>query len=779
MSLRLKLKKDKRDEEARKCLERKQTLIRDTGFDRHVQRMVAWDKQWRMCMERDAADKPWPNASDYNPPLTFSKVEDIHAVLFGLLSSFDFFNLAASGGMSFGEEVMRKRSQLLSEYMKWSMQNESNSAPFLDRFTHNGVLFGHSFGILPWLQLKENIRAEVFIPDELRKVKGIKDKDLITVALGQALKDGPTRIDKDRYRIIFIDDDGMEKEGIAYVDRENPFRPDDELVLVIDREIVRYNAPRPRIKNPWDLIVPPSARDLQTARCLFDREWMTYSEIARFAKSSLFNAVSEDDLAMLRAKSEMDSRSLSSSNTADQDLVIEQHDLDLGLTLLEDRRNFFEITYEYAHEDVDGDGYTESIVRAVASSSGGKPILLMRHPIDYIYPHGRRPFFDWGLIPIPGRYYCMGVPEILEKIQVETNAYYQNRSDVIELITKPTGFYEPMSGIAPNVIKIRPGFLMKARDPQRAFAPLVFPVDPGLLLREQSITEMQAEKAVGSTEMGLGRQPGRNAPRTLGGTAILVRQQQLRMDVFANRLIYGIGEAGGGVVEFLQQYKDLLVAFTSQKKEFRALGTDEIRVIQRSDLEGRYDFVIDIGQELNNPQIRLQNATLRYQYSMQNPLVTQDPNALWKLTVDLWEATGMKNASRVLRPPQPAEAHPPMSQEEEFALLGRGIYIEPLVSDNHMEHIAAIAEMLSPINSYRLAQIFGPTEIPLLNKHAQKHMEFMQVAAQVQQQQGMGMQGGPQQRGQRVQASMGAGMPQLQEPMAGPIENEVQRGLVP
>jgi hypothetical protein len=300
------------------------------------------------------------------------------------------------------------------------------------------------------------------------------------------------------------------------------------------------------------------------------------------------------------------------------------------------------------------------------------------------------------------------------------------------------------------------------------------------LLREQSLTEIQAEKAVGSTEMGLGRSGGKNNPRTLGGTAIMVRQQQLRMDVFANRLIHGVGEAGGGVVEFLQQYKDLLVAFTSKQKEFRALGTDEIRVVQRSDLLGRYDFVIDIGQELNNPQIKLQNATLRYQYSMQNPLVVNDPMVLWRLTVDLWEATGMKNASRILRPPQPAESHPPMSQEEEFAMLGRGVYIEPLVGDDHMEHIKAIAELMDPMNSYRLAQMFSPAEMTLLNKHAQKHMELMQVAAQMQQQQGQG--GQPQlpgQRGPRVQASMGAGMPGMQEPMAGPIESDVERGLVP
>jgi hypothetical protein len=215
-----------------------------------------------------------------------------------------------------------------------------------------------------------------------------------------------------------------------------------------------------------------------------------------------------------------------------------------------------------------------------------------------------------------------------------------------------------------------------------------------------------------------------------------------------------------------------------------------MRAVQRSDLQGRYDNLIDFGQEINNPQLRMQNAVLRYQNSLNNPLVMQNPQALWQVTVDLWEASGKKNAARILPPPQPGASHPPMSQEEEFAVMGKGIFIEVLPNDNHQEHLQVIQQLIQ--DPMHMAQSFGPAEIPLLDRHAQKHMEFaMATSLQAGGAMGGGVPpgspgvapagqtlppaGSP--RNQRVQTSMGGVMPR--ETMAGPIETDVERGLVP
>lgn len=392
-------------------------------------------------------------------------------------------------------------------------------------------------------------------------------------------------------------------------------------------------------------------------------------------------------------------------------------------------------------------------------------MLLGLQRVEYLYPHGRRPFFDWHFIKLDDRYAGMGVPEILERSQIEGNAFYQCRSDVLEIITKPGGLVDPMSGLAPEEIRYRPGMFIKARDPSSAIREFHFPVDPGLLFREQSGIEMQTERVVGSTDMGLGRGPTRpNAPRTLGGTSIMVQQQKLRASVYLTRLMYGCSEEPSGVAEFLMQYKDLYVALMPDEKEFRVIGTDELRKISRADLQGRYDFIIDFGDQLNNEQIRQQNSMFRYDRLRDNQMVLRNPHAFWKVTTDFMEATGMRNAARVLPAPEGA-THPPMEQEQENQILSKGIYVEALPNDNHAGHLAVIQQLMQ--DDMKFAEQFSPAEVELLGRHAEEHLSYMQAS--------MGTQGSGQNlaptRGPQVRAAQ-AGMETGEPPMTGSGEQE-------
>jgi hypothetical protein len=472
---------EKRREEARLCLDRKADFESRCGFGSYTQNLAKWDIQWRGRMDR--YNRPWPHASDYNPPVTFSKVEDVHAILYGFVSGFDFFTVAAAAKSGNADEIMRKRAQDWTDLLRWSLQNESNSSAFLDRFTHDGITYGSGFGSLSWFRACRKIRSEIFIPDELRADEKSADTTIIKAALGEDLKRGIEKRDSESWDICFVDDDGEEKDGIAWVDRDNPFRPEGEPVLVVERDAVWYEAPRPRNIAPWDILVPPDALDLQTCRRFWVRERMGYDEISRLCESGVFNAISRDDLKDLREKASRKNPALSGSSGS-HDTVDAIRDTDLGTTKISSSSDLFEVIFEYCFEDVDDDGYEESIIRAVINF--GKPILAMRHRLEYLFPHGRRPVFDWHYIPVDNRYYGMGIPELLERTQMEANCFYQSRNDVLEIITKPGGMYDPMSGLAPNEITYTPGMMVKVRDPATAFRPFVFPVDPTHLLREQS-----------------------------------------------------------------------------------------------------------------------------------------------------------------------------------------------------------------------------------------------------------------------------------------------------
>lgn len=747
--------------------------LRDSsGHVDFVNRLQTWDQQWRARTQR--SNPPWKGATSYATLLTWSKVEDIHAIMFGYFSGTNYYSLAASSlPNSAGQELIRERSEVWTELLRWSQLNESNSRPLLDRWLHDGILFGSGFGKLGWQRLQRSSQADFPLPQTLANREDLSDKEAIRSALRNRLKAGPKPLDDNTFEITFIDEDGEERDGVAWVDRNNPFRAAGNAHVIVERDFVLREAPYGENVAPWNMVIPPDARDLQSARRYFERGHLAYDEIARLAQSGLFNAVSRADLKELRERTLTSRIEENASSYESEDAVEARRDVELGTSVLQTRQELFKVVYEYAFEDVDGDGFAESIVRAMVDTT--RPILLMRHRIEYLYPHARRPHFDWHLYPVDNRYYGMGVPELLEGTQGEANAFYRSRGDLVELLSKPAGLYDPMSINAPEKLRLTPGSLVKARDPQRSYQPLVWAADPGILIREQSGMEREAEMGVGSTDLGLGRSPGQpNAPRTLGGTAIIVRQQQLRMQVLLMRAMYGRGEGGGGIQEYLLQYHQLYQALMPEEKQFRLLGTDEIKKVTRSELQGRYDFVIDFGQELNNPQLAMQNSLLRYQNGMQNPLVVTNQDAMWKLTVDMLEQTGLKGASRWIPRPSGGGSHPPMDQKEELAVMAKGIYVEPLATDSHVEHLAAIQQAIQdPIGTVEAG--LTPDTMLLVGRHAQRHFEMMAVAQGQQGPSLPGGNGGPRSpRSTLAMSQYGASGIPGQTPVAGPIEADTE-----
>jgi hypothetical protein len=150
MGVRLKLRLDVREKEARQCLDDLQDFNRRAGFDDFASKLAQWDQQWRMTIPRE--NRPWDHASDFNPPITFKSVEDMHAILAGFFQSLSFFSIAPSSLQNISEQIMRKRGNMWESYIKWSMENQSNTIPYLDKWLHDGCLYGTGVGYTPWIQ---------------------------------------------------------------------------------------------------------------------------------------------------------------------------------------------------------------------------------------------------------------------------------------------------------------------------------------------------------------------------------------------------------------------------------------------------------------------------------------------------------------------------------------------------------------------------------------------------------------------------------------------------
>jgi hypothetical protein len=298
------------------------------------------------------------------------------------------------------------------------------------------------------------MRSEFFLPDEFRGLgEEIPAKDMVMAAMSDRLLDGPTKVkgETDTYRITFIDDDGEEKDARVIIDRDHPYRAKDEPVLLVERDVIYYNAPMPRTMPAWDLMVPTDVRCLQSARRFWVRDFLDIREVRSFWDRAIFNTMSEDDYRVLRDHVE---KTRGGRSAEPQDAVDASRDVELPKSKIEARSDLIPVYYEYCYEDTDGDGVPESIIRCVTNVR--KPMLLMRQRLEYLYPHGRRPFSDWHFLPVDHRYYGMGIPEMLEGIQREGNAFYQARSDAVEIMSRPAGMYEAFSGLAPVGSEFRP-----------------------------------------------------------------------------------------------------------------------------------------------------------------------------------------------------------------------------------------------------------------------------------------------------------------------------------
>jgi hypothetical protein len=101
--------------------------------------------------------------------------------------------------------------------------------------------------------------------------------------------------------------------------------------------------------------------------------------------------------------------------------------------------------------------------------------------------------------------------------------------------------------------------------------------------------------------------------------------------------------------------------------------------------DGRYDFRLQFANSVWSKEAKKENALARYQLDLQNPLIAQNPIALWETTKAAHEALGDPNfEDTVPRPPQPDL---PVDPKEEWVNLlhGEEIHVNPL--DNDQLHL--------------------------------------------------------------------------------------------
>jgi hypothetical protein len=309
--------------------------------------------------------------------------------------------------------------------------------------------------------------------------------------------------------------------------------------------------------------------------------------------------------------------------------------------------------------------------------------------LEDLYPtmRHRRPFVESSMCK-DGTYWSPGYCEMLIDLEDELKVNHNLGTEGVQLATSPPVGYRPASGVTPETIVLKPGLGIPLDNPQTDIVQLQYRVNlEALTWKEQSVLAY-GEKLTGLSDLQLGRQSDRpNAPRTATQTVKLLEEGNVRISLDTKVLREDMALV-------LAHFWDLEFMFSPEQTFFRVTEEDAdglfetnngAAAITMEDRDGRYDFRLEFAGSVWSKEVKKEQALARYQLDLQNPIIVQNPRALWAVTNDAHEALGDPNFSDLV--PEPAAPDIPIDPQHEWTRMqeGEDVHVNPM--DNDQVHM--------------------------------------------------------------------------------------------
>lgn len=340
-----------------------------------------------------------------------------------------------------------------------------------------------------------------------------------------------------------------------------------------------------------------------------------------------------------------------------------------------------------------------------------------------LYPEmsERRPFLEASMVK-DGSYWAPGLGKMLIDLEDDLRDNHNKGVTAGEFTVAPLIFYRPASGMDSATFEYRPKTMVPVDNPQQDVR--VESIQSNLeftVKREQTLIQY-GERLTGLTDLSMGRQEDRpNAPKTARATVALLEEGNVRISLDTKVLREDMAVV-------LQRFWLLERMFSPASTFFRVTEDDAGGLfpvvnggstLEKEDRDGRYDFKLEFATSVYSREADKQQTLARYQIDMQNPLIIQNPPALWRVTCDVHEALGDPNFSETV--PEPPATDAPVNPKEEFnrLLQGEEIHVNPLDNDelHMMRHLSDLKNV-------------DPKQQP--DTHAKLTIHYMQHVDQMQ-----------------------------------------------
>lgn len=304
-----------------------------------------------------------------------------------------------------------------------------------------------------------------------------------------------------------------------------------------------------------------------------------------------------------------------------------------------------------------------------------------------LYPakKNRRPFVESSLVK-DGSYWGPSFGELLERVEAELTANHNLATKAGQMSVGPMIFYNPASGFNPDNFVYAPNTAIAINDPNQVKvvemrADLNYPV-----IKEQTVLGY-GERVTGVTDMNMGRSSDRpNAPKTARATLALLEEGDVRASLDTAVLREDWGNIISHFWELECMYAPKSLFFRVAEEDAGGLALERGgATLTEEDRAGKYDFDLKFATNVWSREQQKQDKLALYQLDLQNPLVINNPRALWAVLDGVHRAFGDDRFCDLV--PEPPDMGLPVNPREEWtrALQGEDIQINPL--DNDQLHI--------------------------------------------------------------------------------------------
>jgi len=376
----------------------------------------------------------------------------------------------------------------------------------------------------------------------------------------------------------------------------------------------------------------------------------------------------------------------------------------------------------YGHYDYDNDGFAEEIMVAIEKET---ETLISAIPLHKIQKKGLRPYDKHDFIPRELNFYAFGIIEIMLPLAEEADACLRQIRDANTIGIQRFGFYDASGDYNPETHTIAPLKMYPVSNPQQSvyFPDISVPTERLIATLRVIFDLIERVTAASSYIMGKESEIVGGSGTATRTNAIVMNAEQ-RFDLPAQRLRESFASM---LTKILHQVQMNL----PPGLEREVLGEKGEPIFQENELvkeriAAELDAYIDGDPAMGDKNTQRQIAGFVYSTLLQNPIVASDPAKIYQSTAELLETYG-KHPEQYLGPrPNMLDFDSP---EDENTLIREGRFkdVEPIITENHIEHIMVHSLPLQTEDKMN----WNPVTLQYLQQHIIAHQQMMSQMIQM------------------------------------------------